>query len=351
VSQPLVTVAYAETKLPAPTGIKVAEAGSSAARLVWNEVKGAVGYRIYKYSSKDGGYITYADTKLLYCYITGLSPSSKYKFRVAALVENPVDYTAQTLSDPVIVTTTALEAPSSISVSVNSSSATLRWNSCYGAAGYRVYKYNSKKGKYVKYKDVENTGCTIEGLTEGKTYKFRVAALVKSGEKLRVQRQSAVITVAPTKAEELTLPEFPKYGVSSTEALKFMNASSYTITDYYDDGTMYVLGSGTSIYGGDYTGLVFNGKDQYYGVVMMKSTSLSDKSLLDALRKRNGEPKVLSYNSLDNYVWETKDEIKFAMFYDGTLMYAEISYEYTTEDMEKAIADALKQYETASSAL
>lgn len=89
-----------------------------------------------------------------------------------------------------------LPAPTGIKATKTTDSITLTWNAVKGADAYRVYKYNSKTKKYVKYKDVTKTTCKITGLSASKTYKFKVKALVYTE-----QTSSDVISVK-TKAEE-----------------------------------------------------------------------------------------------------------------------------------------------------
>lgn len=56
---------------------------------------------------------------------------------------------------------------------------TLKWNSIEGAYCYRVYEYNSEKGKYVRIKTVKNTSCTIK-LSEASSRRFIVCAVSKT---------------------------------------------------------------------------------------------------------------------------------------------------------------------------
>ena len=340
-------MAYAEDKLPAPK-VKADYVSSEYVRLSWEPVKGADAYRVLRYNSKSGKYVAFAETMATDCHVSGLSPKTVYRFKVAALKISGRESAEQTRSDEIKVTTKGIEAPSSIYVSVKSDSVTLKWNSSYQAAAYRIYKYNSKKGKFVKYKDVKTTQCTIDGLTEGKTYKFRIAALAKSGEKYSVQEKSPVITASPEKSEPFALPDLPEYGVSSAEALKAMGATSYTVTDYQNDGTMYILGAGSynvlSGLGSDYTGLMINKDDKYYGGVIMRAYAASDTEVLAALREKYGKPEIYGVAGTDNYVWETKDDIKVAMLYSGTLAYAEISCKYAPADMIKEFKEQISNY-------
>ncbi|MBQ9483535.1 MAG: fibronectin type III domain-containing protein [Ruminiclostridium sp.] len=347
IAQPLTTAASAEDKLPAPK-VTVVHVSSEYASLRWDIVKGADAYRVLKYNSKSDKYITVSETRSNECYISGLNPKTTYKFKVVALRSTGNGYAEQTRSDVMTVTTKGIEAPRNISVSVTSDSVTLSWSSSYKSAAYRIYRYNSKKGKFVKYKDVTATQCTIGGLTEGKTYKFRIAALSKSGDKYVAQEQTPVIIAFPTKGEPLVIPDFPKYGVDCTEALKFMGATSYTISEYEYDGTAYTLGGG-ALLSGDGISLLFNEKGEYYGVMMIKTTLTNDKEMLAALRKKNGEPKLFKDHGTDMYVWTTNDDIKLSAFASGYFAYVEISRKYSPAEMMQSLAEYMKKSEKASS--
>lgn len=91
-------------------------------------------------------------------------------------------------------TTTKLAAPTGIKGTVSEEKITLKWNKVSGAKAYRVYKYNSKTGKYVKYKDVTGTTCTVTGLKAGTSYKFKVYALTSKNGKYVQQTASKVVS-------------------------------------------------------------------------------------------------------------------------------------------------------------
>ena len=349
--QPLTTVASAENLLPAPK-VTVDYVSSDYAKLKWNVVKGADAYKVLKYNSKTGKYETFAETMATECHISGLSPKTVYKFKVTALRTSGRNSTEQTRSETITVTTKGIEAPVSISVSVESDSVTLKWYRSSQAAAYRIYKYNSKKGKFVKYKDVTETQCTISGLTEGKTYKFRIASLAKSGSKYTVQEKTPVIIASPVKGAEFSLPDFPEYGMTGAEAIKYMGVSSYTIGEYSYGGTMYVIGDDLMhSYGlsANTIGLLVNSNDVYYGALMMKTTASGDKKILAALKKKNGEPKLVRDHTIDMYVWETKEDIKLATFQSGMIVYVEVSKKYTPKEMLDELKESLNKTENVSS--
>lgn len=89
----------------------------------------------------------------------------------------------------------ALAAPTGIKSTKTKNTVTLTWNAISGADAYRVYIYDSSKGKYVKYKDVSGTKCTISGLASGTTYKFKVAALEEVKGKYKAGKSSKPVSV------------------------------------------------------------------------------------------------------------------------------------------------------------
>lgn len=57
----------------------------------------------------------------------------------------------------------------------------LTWSKVAGAAGYRVFKYDTKKKTWVKVADTKNTNYTVTKLKAGTSYKYAVKAYAKSG--------------------------------------------------------------------------------------------------------------------------------------------------------------------------
>lgn len=80
-------------------------------------------------------------------------------------------------------------------------SISLAWDAVDGADAYAVYMYNSKTGKYEKYKTVQGAKCTVSGLTKGTKYKFKVYALNKVNGKYRTGNASDILTVSTKSAQ------------------------------------------------------------------------------------------------------------------------------------------------------
>lgn len=71
---------------------------------------------------------------------------------------------------------------------------TLKWSSVEGADGYRVYKYDAVKKKYVTLKTVKGTSYTIKSPEAGK-YKFIVCVVKKNGSTYTKGELSKAVSV------------------------------------------------------------------------------------------------------------------------------------------------------------
>ena len=81
-------------------------------------------------------------------------------------------------STDTIASQAKLAAPKNVKAKSGTNKITLSWSKVKGADGYRIYMYDEAKGKYVRYKTVTGTKCTVTGIIGDKDYKFRVAAVV-----------------------------------------------------------------------------------------------------------------------------------------------------------------------------
>ncbi len=78
-------------QLDAPANLDATRTANTVT-LVWDEVQGASGYRVYKYNSKTKKYEKYKDVTSTTCKVTGLSSKTKYKFKVVALKKSGNSY-------------------------------------------------------------------------------------------------------------------------------------------------------------------------------------------------------------------------------------------------------------------
>ncbi len=83
-------------------------------------------------------------------------------------------------------------------------SITLNWDSVSNVTGYRVFRYDKAKKKYVKISDLKSNSYKVWGLNKASAYKFKVRAYKNSNKKSYVGKYSSVLSA-------FTRPDKPKY--------------------------------------------------------------------------------------------------------------------------------------------
>lgn len=155
----------------------------------------------------------------------------------------------------------------------------LAWSEVEGADAYRIYKYDAAKKKYVSYKTVKGTSYTVKGLSAGKAYSFKIAALKKSGGKYKAGKQS----------EALKIRTLFKYKAGDTVSCDMFSLTLPAGSDYVietDKGTLSVYDKEAkeSGWGGwAFTVEAYETPGDYYGVMERKLGELktSDGKLYD----------------------------------------------------------------------
>lgn len=208
--------AASNAKLKAPDDIKTTATANSIT-LQWNKVSGADGYRIYMYDSVQKKYVKYKSVSGTKCTVSNLKIGTKYNFKITALVKKNGKYSAQKFSDKISVSTKKLDAPKNITAAGNFSSIDLKWDKVKNADAYRVYQYDSSKKKYAAIKTTSATNYTVTGLSSGKTYKFKIAALIKNGKSYSVQTLSPVVSETTSTNAKLQTADFMVYDKNGNE--------------------------------------------------------------------------------------------------------------------------------------
>lgn len=91
-------------KLSAPQNV-TGSADTDRIVLTWDNVEGAVGYRVYKYDPATGKYKSYKSVKSTKCTVIDLESGTAYSFKVTALDVSGGKYVPGNASDAVSVTT------------------------------------------------------------------------------------------------------------------------------------------------------------------------------------------------------------------------------------------------------
>ena len=134
--------AAAAASLAAPSGIKTVERDDDEITLKWNEVKGASGYEIYRYSATYDKWIEVERTSNTYDEVDNLLSASVYTFKVRAFTQDASGkYIYSDFSAPFKTATSPKDVNNLRVSSKTKTSVTLKWNAVKRADKYQVYRY------------------------------------------------------------------------------------------------------------------------------------------------------------------------------------------------------------------
>ena len=159
-----------------------ATATTNSIKLTWKKVTSAVGYTIYRYDSSKKKYVKIGSTKKLSYTNKKLKSGKKYTYMVKAYTKiNGVVYRGKGVK--FYASTNPVKVKSLKVSSSKAKNAALSWNKVANATGYEVYRATSKNGKYTKVATISK-GKTVKytnsKLKSGKTYFYKVRAVIKT---------------------------------------------------------------------------------------------------------------------------------------------------------------------------
>jgi len=165
------------TNLPAPTLTISANTTTGKPKLRWNAVEGAVKYRIYRSTSRTGGYTYLKSTQTTTSYTdTTAEAGTNYYYKVKAC---HTDSAADSDWSNIVNRVCDLEKPL-VTIAGNSENGkpVVYWGTVTGAAKYRVYRSESKSSGY----ELVYTGVTARSYTDktadaGIHYYYKVKAI------------------------------------------------------------------------------------------------------------------------------------------------------------------------------
>ena len=167
--------AAAAASLAAPSGIKTVERDDDEITLKWNEVKGASGYEIYRYSATYDKWIEVERTSNTYDEVGNLLSASVYTFKVRAFAQDASGkYIYSDFSAPFKTATSPKDVNNLRVSSKTKTSVTLKWNAVKRADKYQVYRYEKSTGEWKRLITTSKTSYTASGLSSGTSYKFKV---------------------------------------------------------------------------------------------------------------------------------------------------------------------------------
>ena len=183
----------AMSALAPPTGL-TATSGASGITLQWNADAAATSFSVYQgtASGKEGASpvqtgVTANTTTVAQA---GLMPGQTYYFEIAAVSGfglSPDSNEASAMAVPAV--------PTGVAATAGNGSVMLNWSAATGAASYNVYQGTSAGGEgAAAATTTSGTTVTLNGLNNGTTYYFKVAAVDAGG----ASAQSAEASATPT---------------------------------------------------------------------------------------------------------------------------------------------------------
>lgn len=264
------TVVSCKVIVPKVANVVAKNVTYNANELTWNTSSGATGYYVYASTSKSGSYKKIATVSKNTYRHEKLDTGTTYYYKVYAY-HKKADQTTKSSASSVVSAKPVLAKPTQFTAkTAGYNSVSLSWKKVTGAESYSIYRATSKTGTYRKVTTVKTNSYTDKGLTNNKTYYYKVVANRKVNGKTVSSAQSAIVSAKPTLAKVKNL----KAEVASYNSIKLTWSKASEATSYY----VYRATSKTGTYkkiatvsGTAYTDKkLTTGKKYYYKVVAIK---------------------------------------------------------------------------------
>lgn len=175
---------------------------TNAIRINWDKSEGTTGYVVYRFDDSKNKWEKIATIRngLTATYRqSGLEAGKTYKYKVKSYVKIDGKNSWSEISSEFIAAT----KPNKIKVEKTSSAKTavrLYWDKV-SCSGYKIQRYDttSKSWKTVKLVSAKNTNSRISGLKSGTSYRFRIQAYQKAGDRKSFGSWSKAVTVSTKK--------------------------------------------------------------------------------------------------------------------------------------------------------
>ncbi len=203
----------------------------TSVKLTWSKVADASGYIVERKSGSSWKTVKKVTSTSL--TVSGLTPDTKYTFRVRAYVK----YNGKTYySANKAVSATPCVAVPKVSVSSTYNTATAKWSKLSGVNGYQIQILKNGKWSSAKKLSASTTSYKYSSLTTGTTYKIRVRAYQKatvSGKAKTFYSQWKTVAVKPALSTVSAL-KYSSLGTNSVKLTwtKVAGASGYKIYSY-----------------------------------------------------------------------------------------------------------------------
>lgn len=149
-------------------------ASNGKPRVTWKAVDGAVSYKLYRATSKNGTYKLLKTTTSTGYTDTSTKAGKVYYYKLVAVCSNSAGNSA---ASAVKCLRCDLYRPSVSGALTSGGTPRLTWKAIGGAVSYKVYRSTSKDGDYKLVKTTTSTKFTDTSAVAGKTYYYKVVAI------------------------------------------------------------------------------------------------------------------------------------------------------------------------------
>ena len=152
-------------------------AATGKVKLTWDAVEGAVEYKVYRATAKDGKYsLMYTTTGTSYTN-SKAEAGKTYYYKVMAVAAKTA---ANSVASEIVSRTCDLAQPKVTGKVTLAGNPKLSWSKVDGAVSYKVYRATSENGTYKLMKTTSGTSYTNTSVTAGKTYYYKVVAVANN---------------------------------------------------------------------------------------------------------------------------------------------------------------------------
>lgn len=163
--------------------------------LTWNAVSGADGYQIYRYDTAAKKYVKAGTVSTNKYTVKDLKPGTVTKYKVRAFSRLKGKAHFGSFSSVLSAASSPLKV-SSLSLSkVSGTKYTVKWSKTAGADGYKLYRYDSAKKKYVCIATTSKTSAAIKASVKKGTETLYVKAYRDTGSSLIYGTRSPILKV------------------------------------------------------------------------------------------------------------------------------------------------------------
>ena len=213
----------------APANLVATATGQTTISLTWNAVQNATSYNVY-----NGETVVVPGLTVTSYTVEGLTAGTEYCYNVTAVNEiGESEHSAEACATTLAVPTAPAAPTNLVATATGQTTISLTWDAVQNATSYNVYN-----GETVVVSGLTVTSYTVEGLTAGTEYCYKVTAVNEVGESEASTEACATTEFPPIVVETITVNGV-SFNMIQVEGGTFTMGSVYNpydgITDYADE--------------------------------------------------------------------------------------------------------------------